>query len=290
MPLALLALWALLSSSSDTYYFPPLTDILEAFADTWLFERVGSDVVPSLVRLGLGYGIACIVAVALGLALGSSRALRAAADPAVQFLRSIPPPALLPFGILVLGVGTSMKVFIIAFVCLWPVLLNTIDGVAGVDPTQRETARVYGIGARDRLLRVTLPAAAPQIFAGMRTSLSLALILMVISEMVASSQRDRLLHPAGPALVRDHRDVVGDPAARDPGVRSQRRVHADRAAGAALAPRRAGERPGVLMLHVEHLQKSYGSVEALGRRELLGRSRASWCAWSGRPAAGRRRC
>jgi ABC-type nitrate/sulfonate/bicarbonate transport system permease component len=164
-----------------------LTDILEAFADTWLFERVGSDVVPSLVRLGLGYGLGCAVAVAAGLALGSSRALRAAADPAVQFLRSIPPPALLPFGILVLGVGTSMKVFIIAFVCLWPVLLNTIDGVAGVDPTQRETAQVYGIGTRRRLSHVVLPAAAPQIFAGMRTALSLALILMVISEMVAST-------------------------------------------------------------------------------------------------------
>ena len=186
-PLALLALWALLSSSSDTYYFPPLTDILQAFADTWLFERVGSDVVPSLVRLALGYGLACVVAVVCGLALGLSRTLRVAADPAVQFLRAIPPPALLPFGILVLGVGNSMKVFIIAFVCLWPVLLNTVDGVAGVDPTQRETASVYGIGARDRLLHVVLPAASPQIFAGMRTALSLALILMVISEMVASS-------------------------------------------------------------------------------------------------------
>jgi ABC-type nitrate/sulfonate/bicarbonate transport system permease component len=186
-PVALLVLWGVWSSGSDTYYFPPLTDILSKFADTWLFERVGSDVVPSLVRLALGYGIACIVAVAAGLALGLSRPLRRATDPIVQFLRAIPPPALLPFGILVLGVGTSMKVFIIAFVCLWPVLLNTIDGVAGVDPTLRETARVYDIAPRDRLLRVTLPAAAPQIFAGMRTSLSLALILMVISEMVASS-------------------------------------------------------------------------------------------------------
>jgi ABC-type nitrate/sulfonate/bicarbonate transport system permease component len=187
VPVVLLVLWGVWSSGSDTYYLPPLTDILETFADTWLFERVGSDVVPSLVRLALGYTIACIVAVAAGLALGLSPTLRRATDPMVQFLRSIPPPALLPFGILVLGVGTSMKVFIIAFVCLWPVLLNTIDGVAGVDPTLRETARVYGIGRRDRLLRVTLPAAAPQIFAGMRTSLSLALILMVISEMVAST-------------------------------------------------------------------------------------------------------
>jgi ABC-type nitrate/sulfonate/bicarbonate transport system permease component len=187
VPILLLVLWGVWSSGSDTYYFPPLTDIFQKFADTWVFERVGSDVVPSLVRLALGYGIACVVAVAAGLALGLSRPLRRATDPIVQFLRSIPPPALLPFGILVLGVGTSMKVFIIAFVCLWPVLLNTIDGVAGVDPTLRETARVYGIEPRDRLLQVTLPAAAPQIFAGMRTSLSLALILMVISEMVAST-------------------------------------------------------------------------------------------------------
>jgi ABC-type nitrate/sulfonate/bicarbonate transport system permease component len=187
VPLALLGVWAVWSSGSQTYYFPPLSDILSTFADTWVFERVGSDVVPSLARLGLGYSIACVVAVALGLALGLSRPLRRALDPTVQFLRAIPPPALLPFGILVLGVGWSMKVFIIAFVCLWPVLLNTVDGVAGVDPTLRETARSYGIGGRDTVLRVILPAAAPQIFAGMRTSLSLALILMVISEMVAST-------------------------------------------------------------------------------------------------------
>jgi ABC-type nitrate/sulfonate/bicarbonate transport system permease component len=187
VPILLLVLWGVWSSASDTYYFPPLTDIFQTFADTWVFERVGSDVVPSLTRLALGYGIACAVAVAAGLALGLSRPLRRATDPIVQFLRSIPPPALLPFGILVLGVGTSMKVFVIAFVCLWPVLLNTIDGVAGVDPTLRETARVYDISRSDRLLQVTLPAATPQIFAGMRTSLSLALILMVISEMVAST-------------------------------------------------------------------------------------------------------
>ena len=187
VPIALLGLWALWSAGTDTYYFPPLTDILTTFRETWLFDRVGSDVVPSLVRLGLGFGIACVAGVTAGMALGLSPTLRRVTDPVVQFLRAIPPPALLPFGILVLGVGTSMKVFIIAFVCVWPVLLNTVDGIAGVDPTLRETTRVYGVGARDRLLRVMLPAATPQIFAGMRTSLSLALILMVISEMVAST-------------------------------------------------------------------------------------------------------
>jgi ABC-type nitrate/sulfonate/bicarbonate transport system permease component len=187
VPIALLVIWAVWSENSGSYYYPPLTDILSAFRDTWLFSHVGSDVVPSLVRLGLGYAIASVVAVALGVVLALVPWLRRAADPIVQFLRAIPPPALLPFGILVMGVGNSMKVFIIAFVCIWPVLLNTMDGIGGIEPTLLETSRVYGISPRDRIFRVMLPAAGPQIFAGLRTSLSLSLILMVISEMVAST-------------------------------------------------------------------------------------------------------
>jgi ABC-type nitrate/sulfonate/bicarbonate transport system permease component len=187
VPILVLVIWGVWSAGSDTYYIPPLTDILSTFADTWLFERVGSDVVPSLVRMGLGFAIAVLLGIGAGLLLGLSPRARRAAAPIVEFLRAIPPPALLPFAILVIGVGNSMKVFIIAFVCLWPILLNTIDGVIGVDPTLKETTRAYRIPARERLWRVMLPAAAPQIFAGMRTSLSLALILMVISEMVAST-------------------------------------------------------------------------------------------------------
>jgi ABC-type nitrate/sulfonate/bicarbonate transport system permease component len=187
VPVAVVAGWALWSAQADSFYFPPLTDILDTFAETWLFERVSSDVVPSLGRLAAGYTIAVVVAVAVGLVLGLSRTARRAASPIVEFLRAIPPPALLPFAIVVIGVGNSMKIFIIAFVCIWPVLLNTIDGIGGIEPTLRDTTRVYGVRGLDRLRLVILPAAAPQIFAGMRTSLSLALILMVISEMVAST-------------------------------------------------------------------------------------------------------
>jgi ABC-type nitrate/sulfonate/bicarbonate transport system permease component len=187
VPVAVVAGWALWSAQAESFYFPPLTDILVTFEETWLFERVGSDVLPSLGRLAAGYSIAVVVAIAVGLVLGLSRTARRAAAPIVEFLRAIPPQALLPFAIVVIGVGNSMKVFIIAFVCLWPVLLNTIDGIGGIDPTLNDTTRVYGVRGVDRLRLVIMPAAAPQIFAGMRTSLSLALILMVISEMVAST-------------------------------------------------------------------------------------------------------
>lgn len=187
VPIALLALWAAWSANSDTFYYPPLTEILETFRETWVFERVGSDVVPSLLRLGAGYLIAVVVAVAVGVPLGLNSTARRATAPIVEFLRAIPPPALLPLAIVVIGVGNSMKVMIIAFVCVWPILLNTIDGIRGIDPTLNDTVRVFGVSGADRLRRVVLPAASPQIFAGMRTSLSLAVIMMVISEMVAST-------------------------------------------------------------------------------------------------------
>jgi ABC-type nitrate/sulfonate/bicarbonate transport system permease component len=187
VPLAVLVIWGLLSAGSETYYFPPLTSIFSRFADIWLFDRFWSDAVPSLVRMGLGYGIAIVVAISAGVALGLSRRARLAVNPIVEFLRAIPPPAMLPFAMLVLGIGDAMKVFLIAFVCLWPILLNTIDGVTGVDLTLRETTRLYGANSVDKIRLVIMPAAAPQIFAGMRTSLSLALILMVISEMRAST-------------------------------------------------------------------------------------------------------
>ncbi|NIJ12311.1 ABC-type nitrate/sulfonate/bicarbonate transport system permease component [Saccharomonospora amisosensis] len=187
VPLAVLAGWWIWSASAGSFYFPPLADILATFADTWLFDRFATDVLPSLRRLAAGFLIAVVIGITVGTLLGLSATARRVAGPIVEFGRAVPPPALLPFGMLVLGVGDTMKIFIIAVVCLWPVLLNTIDGVRGVDPTMLDTARVYGIRGGERLRSIVLPAALPQVFAGMRTSLSLALILMVISEMVAST-------------------------------------------------------------------------------------------------------
>jgi ABC-type nitrate/sulfonate/bicarbonate transport system permease component len=187
VPAALLAIWAVWSSGADSIYYPPLTEILSTFEKTWLFERVESDVLPSLARLGAGYAIALAAGVAIGVPLGLSPVARRAAFPIVEVLRAIPPPALLPVAIVTIGIGSSMKVLLIAFVCVWPVLLNTIDGVKGIDPTLGDTTRVYRVRGLNRLRLIVLPAASPQIFAGMRTSLSLAVIVMVISEMVAAT-------------------------------------------------------------------------------------------------------
>jgi ABC-type nitrate/sulfonate/bicarbonate transport system permease component len=187
VPAAAVGLLALWSANQESYYFPPLSRVLSSFGDAWLFARVGSDVLPSLARIGAGLAIAVVAGVALGMVLGRSRRARLAATPIVEFVRAVPPPALLPFAIVAFGVGSGMKVFIIALGCVWPILLNTIDGAAGVDPTLEETSRAYGVSRRDHVLLVVLPAAGPQIFAGIRAAVSLALILMVVSEMVAST-------------------------------------------------------------------------------------------------------
>jgi ABC-type nitrate/sulfonate/bicarbonate transport system permease component len=187
VPVALLALWWTLSAGSDSFYFPPLSDTVERFRELWLFDRLGSDVLPSVLRLFAGFAIASALGVVAGLALGLFPTLRQVSSPVVEFMRAIPPTALLPFAILVLGVGDGMKVFIIALTCFFPVLLNTITGVAGVDPVLRDTSQVYGLPRAAYVRSVVLPASLPHIFAGMRTSLSIALILMVVSEMVASS-------------------------------------------------------------------------------------------------------
>jgi ABC-type nitrate/sulfonate/bicarbonate transport system permease component len=187
VPSAILVAWGVWSARAESFFFPPLTDILTSFRDNWLFARLETDVVPSLERLAAGYALAVIFGIALGVLIGSSRTARATTGPWVEFLRAIPPPVLVPFAILTFGIGSQFKVFVIAAGCLWPVLLNTIDGVRGIEPVLLETTASYRIGWLDRMRHVVLPAASPRIFTGMRSALSLALILMVISEMQAST-------------------------------------------------------------------------------------------------------
>ncbi|HEX6418500.1 MAG TPA: ABC transporter permease [Acidimicrobiales bacterium] len=187
LPVALVALWWWTSERSTEVFYPPLSRIVEKLQEDWLFEQVGSDLLPSLGRFTVGYLIAAAVGVALGTLIGLAPRVRQASQPVVEFLRSIPPPLLLPFVLVVVGIGNDSKVVLIVLGSVWPVLLNAIDGVRGVDPQLLDMARSYGLGRRLQITRVILPAASPKIAVGMRTALSVALILMVISEMQASS-------------------------------------------------------------------------------------------------------
>ncbi|BDZ44647.1 hypothetical protein GCM10025866_05560 [Naasia aerilata] len=157
---------------------------VRAPSSLFLTEAVGQNIVPSLARMLGGWTVAVILGVLLGVAIGRSRRFGDYVEPIVHFVRAIPPPALIPIFLILLGFGTEMRVSLITFAVIWPVLLNTIDGVRSVESLHLDTAKVFEFDRRKVFFGIVLPSAAPKIFAGMRVSLSVAIIIMVISEMV----------------------------------------------------------------------------------------------------------
>jgi ABC-type nitrate/sulfonate/bicarbonate transport system permease component len=187
LPVALVTAWWWTSRGSSSFFWPPLTTILSSIRSDWLFDQFMTDLVPSLARFTAGYLLAAAVGVAAGALIGLMPRLRRATTPVTEFVRAIPPPLLLPFAIVTLGIGNLSKVVVIALGAVWPILLNTVDGIRGVDQLTVDMARSFGLGRWQRLTRVVLPGASPKIAVGMRTGLAVALILMIISEMVGST-------------------------------------------------------------------------------------------------------
>lgn len=187
LPVVLISAWWIASAGSTDLFFPPLADIVAGFIPTWFEGRIVSDVLPSLGRLLIGFFLAIIIGVALGMAIGLLPALRAFLEPVLEFFRAIPPTILIPVLMLFLGIGDEMKIFVIVFGSIWPVLLNTVEGTRAIDEVLRDTSRTYRFTWKTRMLTLVLRGASPQIMTGIRTALSLAVILMVISEMFAAN-------------------------------------------------------------------------------------------------------
>ncbi|MGI8393231.1 ABC transporter permease [Leucobacter sp. W1038] len=185
---ALVLLWWFASSGSTNVFFPPLSVILDTLwrdlSNGLLIGYLGF----SLTNLAVGLAIAIVVGIGLGLLIGEVRPLRDALDPYVSFARSIPQAALVPLIIGTFGLGPGPKIYTIAFACLFPILLNTIDGVRGIEPTIRRFGKVYRISPARYFRRVVLPGATPQIFAGIRVALPIGITVMVVSELFAANK------------------------------------------------------------------------------------------------------
>jgi ABC-type nitrate/sulfonate/bicarbonate transport system permease component len=187
VPLVLVVLWWLATQHDTSFYWPSPHRVSDTFVQTWTPAEIRHDLLPSVVRFVLGFLLATVVGIGLGVTIGCYRGSREAMEPVLEFLRAVPPPAMIPVIILIAGIGHGMKVLVIFLGCIWPVLLNTVEGVRAIDPVLRDSARSYGFGPYCRLRRLILPAASPRILAGARQSMSLGIILMVISEMFAAS-------------------------------------------------------------------------------------------------------
>lgn len=198
--LVVVGLWQLVTTTvvAADYepYFPPPSTVARTLYETWFSGPVSrafltptaiDHLLPSLGRLLGGWALAAVIGISAGVALGRSKRAIEYVQPVIHFARSIPATTLIPVFIVLFGFSTTMRVSVIIFGVLWPVLLNAMDGARKVEPAYLDIARVFRLSRPVRLLLIIVPAAAPRIFAGLRISLSLSIILMVTSELIGAT-------------------------------------------------------------------------------------------------------
>lgn len=191
--LVFIAAWvALLEVAAGRGWINPTFSPVPSRIAAALAEIAGSGafVAPTLTTLALfaaGYVSACAAGVLLGLLMGHNRVAYALFEPLVELVRPIPKAALVPPLILLLGLGPSMKVAIVFLGAVFPVLINTVQAVRSLDPVLLATARTFRTAPARLLFAVVLPASLPMIFAGMRISLGLGLVLIILAEMLTSA-------------------------------------------------------------------------------------------------------
>lgn len=165
-------------------YFPPISTIFGALIDQLGTRSLWTAVLHTLQGWFWGLLLAIVIAIPLGIVLGSNSVLFHALRPVVEFLRPVPSVALIPLAILQFGVGLDSKIFLATFAAVWPLLIQTMYGVRDVTPMQLETARSYQIRRRDVLGRVVLPSIVPYVATGVRLASAVSLILTVTAELV----------------------------------------------------------------------------------------------------------
>ena len=171
-----------------TAFLPAPSTILATLGGLLAGGGVLGPLAETLARFFAGYGIAVALAVATGLLMGYFAAVHDLLNLLVELVRPIPKAALVPPLMLFLGYGDAMKIAIVALAVFFPVLINTVQGVRGVDPVLVQTARTFGVGPARILGKILLPAAMPSIMAGMHVSLGIGLVLVVIAELVSGNR------------------------------------------------------------------------------------------------------
>jgi len=180
----LLISWEIAGRMSSSIYLPPLSEVLITLREDWIFEHFKSDFLPSLERFTFGYLIGAILGILTGMAIGSSQLVAQYTSSSMEFMRTMPAVAILPIVVLLFGLGEVMRISVIAFGVLFPVLVNTTIGARSCRQERIDVARMYGMSRFAIIRRVIFPSAAPMISAGLRIGLPIALIMMVVSELI----------------------------------------------------------------------------------------------------------
>jgi ABC-type nitrate/sulfonate/bicarbonate transport system permease component len=185
---SLVVVWQLIAEArliSPVFLPSPLRayDVLRyRIADGSLWSSLAS----TALRMAFGWLLAAVVGVVLGAAIGSSRLARDLLAPLLEFVRPLPASAVIPVAILFLGLTNAMSLTVIAFGAIWPVLLASVHGFSSVSAELNDVSRVLGFDRWKILHKIAFPSALPDIVAGLRVSVAIALILAVVTEMQSS--------------------------------------------------------------------------------------------------------
>jgi NitT/TauT family transport system permease protein len=187
-PLILLLVWELgvrLEWVDPRLVAPPSLVLMELWRIT-LSGDLGVALAASLLRVVAGFVLAAVVGIGLGCFMARLRMVECIFDPLIELMRPVSPLALFPLFILWFGIGEASKIFIIAFACSFPIILNTYAGVRAIDPTYFRAARSLGASAREVMHGIVLRGSLPQIFTGLRVAWGLGLIVVVAAEMIGA--------------------------------------------------------------------------------------------------------
>jgi ABC-type nitrate/sulfonate/bicarbonate transport system permease component len=184
--LFLLAWWLLAQWNHNPIQLPDPLRVAQAMAELAREGELWEHASVSTARLLLSLVIATLVAVPLGFAMGLSRRVEAYVDPLVELLRPISGIAWIPLALFIFGVGNTLPVFIMVYVAIFPLLLNTLAGVRGVDPKLLAAARTMGISRRATLRHVVVPAALPSAMVGLRLAFAGAWAAVVAAELIGA--------------------------------------------------------------------------------------------------------
>lgn len=187
--IVLLLLWEGVSRFNfvNPIFLPPISEILISLIKMTLSGELLKHMRYTIFRCFSGYFLATFIAVPVGIMMGRSKLIYSIFEPLVEMLRPIPSSAVIPVAILFLGIYTEMKLAVIIFGSLWPILINTYHGTRGIDPILIDTGRTFNLNKKQFLMKIVIPGASPNIFTGMRISLAIALILAITVEMIVGS-------------------------------------------------------------------------------------------------------
>jgi ABC-type nitrate/sulfonate/bicarbonate transport system permease component len=189
----LIGLWQLFAhlNESQAWVFPPLfpspVDVFQAGREEWRLGFLQEDIPASLVRVLLGFLLAAVLGVLFGVLTGSVKPAFWTVHPILEFLRPVPPLALLPMFLLWFGIGEMSKIVFTAVVAFFPIYLNTFDAVQHVDPNLIRAAGSLGASRRQTFWHVILPAAAPGTFVGLRLGYAISWFALVATELIAAT-------------------------------------------------------------------------------------------------------